>query len=241
MTLRTQLSDLAADAPDPGALDLGLLRGRITRRRRGRLAAAGGAVLATVAAVGTAAATLLTGGDTPTGPPVATPAPVQQAFEAGDCGEPVRTLGPAPDAPLELTVDLHDPELRSVLYDLGTATVTNISDEVISGSLDGGHTSITNDDGEWVLPVSWDDGPRALPGYNVELRPGESHSFDLVVPLTQCDLVLDTQPGPPYGNEPLRPGRYELYVTWTMREFVVGNSAGNPITLYSGPIAFDLE
>lgn len=56
MTLRTRLDDLAAAAPGPDALDLNLLRGRISRRRRGRLAAAGGAALLTVAAVGTAAA-----------------------------------------------------------------------------------------------------------------------------------------------------------------------------------------
>ncbi|MBB5790894.1 hypothetical protein [Jiangella mangrovi] len=244
MTLRTQLSDLAADAPEPGALDLDLLRGRIIRRRRGRLAAAGGAVVATVAAVGTAAATLLPGGDVPAGPPVATPAPVQQAFEAGACGQPVRTLGRAPDAPLELTVDLHEPTKRGLYDTIGTATITNVSDEVVIGTPDIASPSITRDG----VTVQEQNDLRALIGVDpIELQPGESLTDDLSPFLTQCDPApIDPGylPGAPYPepvNDRLPPGSYELYVTWTMRESVPGNSAGNPITLYSGPIAFDLE
>lgn len=226
MTLRTQLSDLAADAPDPGALDLGLLRGRITRRRRGRLAAAGGAVLATVAAVGTAAAVLLAAGDGPAEPPVATPEPVQQAYAMPVCGEPVRSSGPAPHTSLELDVRPETPLDPGDDAAIGSATVTNTGDVPIGGS------DILE---AWIARdgvVVTDLPPVATVGHSIELAPGESMTYTVASFVRQCTSRGPSQP----DQRPLEPGTYQLYVQLRLLDL-----DGTRTTVFRGPIDVEVR
>lgn len=228
MTLRTRLDDLAAGAPDPGVLDLERLRGRITRRRRGRLAAAGGAALLTVAAVGTAAATLLPNGDTPVTPPVATRTPVQHAYDFGSCGMPVRGQGPAPAAPLALVVDLADGAVDATAEDtIGTVTITNTSDASVHGTTGyGPEVFVADSDGTVVT----EPGPEAAIGYPLTLAPGQSTTYRITAPLHRCS---SRRPGSPAGF--LAAGEYQLYVRWDLyRE-------DSHLWLYSGPIEVEVR
>lgn len=238
MTLRTQLSDLAGDAPGADALDLGRLRGRITRRRRGRLAAAGGAV-ALVAAMSTvAAAGLLDQGDGTT-PPVAGATPSglptvdrqpppgpQQAFGSPVCGEDMITEGPAPETPLEMTVELDSSvDLdRDWAEPIGTATVTNVSEQPFSGATGRSVDTFVVQDGSVVT----EPGPQQASLHGVMLAQGQSVTYRVHSFLRQCTPGDVTQP----QHERLEPGTYQVYVEL---EFV------GAFTLYSGPLEIEVE
>ncbi|TDD71535.1 hypothetical protein E1262_05105 [Jiangella aurantiaca] len=161
---------------------------------------------------------------------------MQRAFKPGECGRPVTMLGPAPDAPLELTVRLADSYARNHSGPLGTFTVTNISDRQVRGMSGPASWVWVSRDGVTVT------GPGAMPAVNVpvELAPGESFTSDLHSVLRQCDATPADPaqvPGMPYPwDPPLAPGRYEVYVTWDLR-----GHDGVEIVLYAGPIGIDVR
>ncbi|TDC47619.1 hypothetical protein E1212_23800 [Jiangella ureilytica] len=237
MTLRTQLSDLAADAPDAGALDLGLLRGRIIRRRRGRLAAAGSAVVLVAAMSTAAAAGLLDQGDgatppiarttpTPSGLPTVDKSPApgpQQAFGSPACGEDLTAQGPAPETPLEMTVDLDDVVGLGVSGTrIGTATVTNVSDQPFAGiATPAPEAYLVHGDSVVTVPDA-----ALLDWAHVTLAPGESTTFPVESSLRQC--TPDTEP----EFAPLQPGPHQVYVELRFSD---------GLALYSGPIEVEVE
>lgn len=233
MTLRTRLHDLAAQSPGLDAMDVERLRGRIARRRRGRLAAAAGATALTVAAAGTAVATLVPGlgaGPAPEHVPGTTAAPVQQEFRFGECGEPITTRGTAPDGPLRLTVELRAPTpVGGDGVSLGTVTVTNAGDETIAGSTGAGPGVVLAEPGGGRVSAQAPFQPVIR---TVELEPGESLTDDLVLYRYRC------VPGEPVDQPrgPVPMGRhYEAYVTWTMN-----TDDGVDLTLYGGPVDVEL-
>lgn len=240
MTLRSRLDDLAADAPGPGALDLGRIRGRIARRRRTRIASAGAAVVLTATAASVAAVGLLDQ-DGPVTPPVAgdpsptpsglptvekSPAPgPQQAFTTRGCGWIVKEQGPAPDSPLQMTVDLDD----SVDPDdsdepIGTATITNVSEQPFTGATGRFPETLVAHDGSVVT----EPGPQQASLHGVMLAQGQSVTYPVHSFLRQCTPGDVTQP----QHEPLEPGTYQVYVEL---EFV------DAFTLYSGPIDVEVS
>jgi hypothetical protein len=230
MTLRTRLDDLAADAPGTDALDLGALRGRITRRRRGRLATVGGAVAVTVAAAGTAVATLMPGLGDPDGAPVATAPAEQQAFRFGDCGESVTSRGPLPAGPLEMTVQPQPPVPEGGSYiALATVTVTNVSDETITASTGDGPGVLLAEPGGGRVTAQ---EPVQTVITTVDLAPGESTTATASLYRYRC------VPGEPVHASDgglVQPGRYEAYVVWGMT-----TDDGAEIVLHGGPFTVDL-
>lgn len=238
MTLRTRLDDLAADAPGPGTLDLDRLHGRIVRRRRARLGAAGAAVVLTATAASVAAVGLLdqegpppvAGESTPTpsGPPTVEKSPPpgpQLAFNAPGCGEEVATQGLAPETPLEMTVDLDDTvDLdRDWAEPIGTATITNVSEEPFSGATGRFPEAFVVRDDSVVTEV----GPQQASLHGVMLAQGQSVTYPVHSFLRQCTPDETTQP----QHEPLEPGTYQVYVEF---EFV------DAFTLYSGPLELEV-
>ncbi|SEE91911.1 hypothetical protein [Jiangella alba] len=236
MTLRSRLDDLAADAPGPGALDLDRIRGRIARRRRTRVASASAAVMLTAAMSTVAAAGLLDQGDdaappaagsTPSGLPTVDKSPApgpQQAFTSRGCGWIVKDQGPAPDSPLRMTVELDD----SVDPDdwdepIGTATITNVSEEPFTGATGPGpDTYVVRDDSVVTEP-----GPQQASLHGVMLAQGQSVIYPVHSFLRRCTPGDVTQP----QDEPLEPGTYQVYVAL---QFV------DAFTLYSGPIEVEV-
>lgn len=234
--LRDRLGELAAAAPDPGALDLEQLRGRIIRRRRGRLVAAGAAIVLTATTASVAAVGLLdqdaspsvAGETTPSGQGTvewATPGP-QQAFDAPACGEEVMTQGPAPETPLEMTVDLDDSVAldRDWAQPIGTATITNVSEQPFSGATGRFPAAFVVRDESVVTET----GPQQTSLHGLQLAQGQSVTFPVHSFLRQCTPAVVTQP----QHEPLEPGTYQVYVEF---EFV------DDFTLYSGPIDIVVE
>ncbi|WP_116951467.1 hypothetical protein [Jiangella endophytica] len=233
MTLRTRLDDLASQSPGHGAIDVERLRGRIARRRRGRLAAAGGAMALTVAAAGAAVATLVPGfggGPEAEDVPVATSAPGQREFRFGECGDPITTGGPAPDGPLRLTVELRAPTpVGGDGVSLGTVTVTNTGDEVVAGSTGDGPGIVLAEPGGGRVSAQEPVHPMVR---TVELEPGESLTDDLVLYRYRC--VPGEPVDQPRGPVPMGRG-YEAYVAWGMT-----TDDGVDLTLYGGPFAVEL-
>ncbi len=162
--------------------------------------------------------------------------PMQQAFRPGRCGRPVTMLGPAPGAPLELTVRLAESYARDHHGPIGTFTVTNTSDRPIPGM---------SGPAAWVWIAR--DGltvtePGAMPAVNVpvDLAPGESVTSNLHSVLRQCTPTPADSThvsGMPYdSDQPLAPGRYDVYVRWDLR----GHDDGE-IALYAGPVGIDVQ
>lgn len=159
-----------------------------------------------------------------------------QAFRAGPCGGRVTMLVPAPALPLTLTVRLADGYARDHRGPLGTFTVMNTGDRRIIGM---------SGPAAWVWIAR--DGvvvtePGAMPAVNVrvDLAPGESLTANLHSVLRQCDAT-PTDPAlvpgmPSPWDEPLAPGRYEVYVRWDLRP-----DDGDEIALYAGPAPIDLR
>jgi hypothetical protein len=145
-------------------------------------------------------------------------------------------LGPAPDAPLQLTVQLADGFARDHRAPLGTFTVTNTSDRPVSGS---------TGPAAWVWicrggTVVTEPGAMPAVAVQVELPPGESVAWDLHSVLRQCDTA-PTDPMHPPGmpsrsDAPLSPGRYEVYISWDLR-----THDGAEIVLYAGPVGIDVR
>ncbi len=145
-------------------------------------------------------------------------------------------LGPAPDAALELTVRLADHYARDHRGPLGTFTVTNTGDRRITGMSGPAATVWIARDGVVVTE------PGAMPAVNVtvDLAPGESLTSELHSALRQCDPAPSDPahvPGMPYpDDEPLAPGRHQVYVRWDLRPH-----DGPEIALYAGPVGIDLR
>lgn len=145
-------------------------------------------------------------------------------------------LGPAPDAPLELTLRLADGYARDHRGPIGTFTVTNTGDRPVRG-MSGPAAWL------WIVRDSVTvTEPGAMPAVNVpvDLVPGESFTSDLHSVLRQCDATPTDpalMPGMPYPwDPPLAPGRYEAYVHWDLRPH-----GGAEIVLYAGPVGFDVR
>ncbi|WP_147375508.1 hypothetical protein [Jiangella rhizosphaerae] len=194
----------------------------------------------TAAAASTAAAGLLDQ-DGPVAPPVAGdpsptptgaatpprwPAPLQEAFTTRGCGWMVKTLGPAPEAPLEMTVDLDDSvDLgRDWAEPIGTATVTNVSEEPFTGATGRFPETFVAHDGSVVT----EPAPQQASLHGVVLAQGQSVTYPVHSFLRMCTPGDVTQP----HHEPLEPGTYQVYVEL---EFV------DAFTLYSGPIDLVVE
>ncbi|MBB5790892.1 hypothetical protein [Jiangella mangrovi] len=145
---------------------------------------------------------------------------MQHAFRAGGRGRPVTMLGPAPGAPLELTVRVPDGVDRDHRGPIGTFTVANPGDRTVEGRSGPAAWAWVARDGVVVSE------PGAMPAVAVpvELAPGQSFTSDLYSLL------------PDGGAEALPPGRYEVYVRWDLRDH-----DGTEIALYAGPTGFELR
>ncbi|TDD71537.1 hypothetical protein E1262_05115 [Jiangella aurantiaca] len=231
MTLRTRLDDLAADAPDPGVLDVDRLRGRIARRRRTRFAAAGAAAILTVAAVGTATATLLPrdGGDDSADLPVSTSdaTPAQVRFRALTCGSPMIVSERDDVPPLALSVDVPS-VVGHIDEQLAVTTVTNVSATRIQGTTGLGPTMWVTRDGETVTAAAFVPEGAHL----VDLEPGESMTFDTTNHIGWCGPTLTSG----LGEVATAPGSYQLWFTWRMTTL-----DGEEIVLYEGPVDVEVE
>lgn len=235
MTLRSRLDDLAADAPGPGALDLGRIRGRIARRRRTRIASAGAAVVLTVAAVGTATAALLPhdDGDTPVAAePSATPTSPLPDYPSVPCGEPFEPGEPMPDAPLTMDVRLASP-VTNIDGEIGDVTLTNVSDARVYGSVGAGPILVVTRNGRVV------GYPAVIPGANmtVDLAPGQSDDLGFAVhhaPCEQADAFEEL-------NLTFPPGRYEIYVGLEVTPNRVADFDVPFVWLYGGPIDVEVS
>ncbi len=207
MTLRTRLDDLAADAPDPGALDLDRLHGRIVRRRRARFASAGAAVVLTATAASVAAAGLFDQ-DGPVAPPVAAQSSAPPTSPLPDypfvaCGSAFDPGPPMPGAPLTMEVDLAS-SVPNIDGEIGEITVTNVSDGRVEGSVGAGPILIMVQDGRVV------GHPALIPGVNrtVDLAPGQSDDLRFGVVHAPCDQADPFE----QLSVTFPPGSYEVYV-----------------------------
>lgn len=236
MTSHDDLSDLLADLARhaPAAVDVldsDRLRTRIHRRRRRRQVTVAGGSIAAAAAIG-AATTFALGPDNPGPEPIATPS-TQQAF-AITCGEAI-AFSPAPEAPLKLTVQLPaviDAE-RSYMRMLGTARITNVSDEVVTVTAANGPIVGLAQDGvaRTGAIVVGSNLNRISP---IPLQPGESIVKEVSASLHGC----------PYEDErvnELPAGHYEVYVEWRGATAPPGPDTPFDIKLYSGPIPIELR